>query len=247
MELVLGPNPDSFNPFGGINPPTTNVGTTTKYDWRGEVRVTNGQTLVLGLEDETQTLRTDSTANLDPITFLPIPTTTNASTGNKAAYIELQSEFSKRLYLVSNIRLDDDDSFGPHTTWRLAPVFIVPGTETKLKATYGTGFKAPTLTELYVNNPSIFQFANPNLLPETSVGYDFGFEQSLFHDRLSFGATYFNNNVRNCHSQYIRPKFQRHLYERRRGENVRRRVFCIRCRNRAVKGTRRLHVHARTR
>lgn len=191
------PNPDSFNPFGGVNPPTTNVGTKTKYDWRGEVRVTNGQTLVLGLENETQALRTDSTANLDPITFLPIPTTTNASTGNKAAYVELQSEFSKRIYLVSNIRLDDDDSFGPHTTWRLAPVFIVPGTETKLKATYGTGFKAPTLTELYVNNPSIFQFANPNLVPETSVGYDFGFEQSLFHDRLSFGATYFNNNVKN--------------------------------------------------
>lgn len=191
------PNPDSFNPFGGVNPPTTNVGTKTKYDWRGEVKVTNGQTLVLGLEDETQSLRTDSTANLDPITFLPIPTTTNASTGNKAAYIELQSEFSKRLYLVSNIRLDDDDSFGPHTTWRLAPVFIVPGTETKLKATYGTGFKAPTLTELYVNNPSIFQVANPNLLPETSTGYDVGFEQPLFHDRVRFGATYFNNEIKN--------------------------------------------------
>lgn len=191
------PNPDSFNPFGGVNPPTTNVGTKTKYDWRGEVKVTNGQTLVLGLEDETQSLRTDSTANLDPITGLPIPTTTNASTGNKAAYIELQSEFSKRLYLVSNIRLDDDDSFGLHPTWRLAPVFIVPGTETKLKATYGTGFKAPTLTELYVNNPSIFQFANPNLLPETSTGYDIGFEQPLFHDRVRFGATYFNNEIKN--------------------------------------------------
>ena len=80
---------------------------------------------------------------------------------------------------------------------RLAPVFIVPGTETKLKATYGTGFKAPTLTELYVTNPSIFQFANPNLLPETSVGYDVGFEQPLLNDRIRFGATYFNNRIKN--------------------------------------------------
>ena len=191
------PNPDSFNPFGGVNPPTTNVGTITKFDWRGEVKVTNGQTLVLGLENESQSLRTDSTANIDPITFLPIPTTTNASTGNKAGYIELQSEFSKRLYLVSNVRLDDNDSFGPHTTWRLAPVYIVPGTETKLKATYGTGFKAPTLTELYVTNPSIQQFANPNLVPETSTGYDVGFEQPLFNDRFRFGATYFNNHIKN--------------------------------------------------
>ena len=37
-------------------------------------------------------------------------------------------------------------AFGPHSTWRLAPAFIVPVTDTKLKASYGTGFKAPTLT-----------------------------------------------------------------------------------------------------
>ena len=47
-----------------------------------------------------------------------------------------------------DIRYDDNESFGPHTTWRVAPAFIVPGTETKLKATHGTGFKAPTLTEI---------------------------------------------------------------------------------------------------
>ena len=38
---------------------------------------------------------------------------------------------------------------------------------------------------------------NPNLLPETSTGYDFGFEQPLFHDRLRFGATYFHNDITN--------------------------------------------------
>jgi vitamin B12 transporter len=193
----LDPNPDSFTPFGGVAPPTTNVGVKTKYDWRGEVKVVPGQTLVLGLEDETESLRTDSTGTVDPITFNLTQTTTTASTGNKAGYLELQSEFAKRFFLVSNIRYDYNESFGPHTTWRIAPVFIVPGTETKLKATYGTGFKAPTLTELYVNNPAIGQIANPNLLPETSSGYDFGFEQSLLKDKVSFGATYFHNNISN--------------------------------------------------
>ena len=74
---------------------------------------------------------------------------------------------------------------------------IVPGTETKLKATYGTGFKAPTLTELYVNNPSFMVVGNPDLLPETSKGYDVGFEQPLLHDRLRVGATYFHNDIAN--------------------------------------------------
>ncbi len=188
----VNPNPDSFNPFGTVAAPTTNLGVKTKYDWRGEVRVVPGQTLVLGLEDETESLRTDSTAALDGT-----PITTTANTGNKAGYVELQSEFSKRFFIVSNIREDDNDSFGLHTTWRIAPVFIVPDTDTKLKATYGTGFKAPTLTELYVNNPSFGQLANPNLLPETSKGYDFGFEQPLLNDRIRFGVTYFNNDISN--------------------------------------------------
>jgi vitamin B12 transporter len=188
----VNPNPDSFSPYGSVALPTTNLGVKTKYDWRGEIKVVPGQTLVLGLEDETESLRTNSTAAIDGT-----PITTTANTGNKAGYVELQSEFSKRFFIVSNIREDDNESFGSHTTWRIAPVFIVPDTDTKLKATYGTGFKAPTLTELYVNNPSFGQMANPNLLPETSEGYDFGFEQPLLNDRIRFGVTYFNNDIKN--------------------------------------------------
>jgi vitamin B12 transporter len=188
----LDPNPDSFNPFGSVAPPTTSVGARTKFDWRGEVRVVPGQTLVLGLEDQKESIRTDST-----FTALGQQFTTNASTGNKAAWAELQSNFYDRFFLVSNIRYDDNDSFGGHTTWRIAPAFIVPGTETKLKATYGTGFKAPTLTQLFVNNPSFFVVANPNLLPETSTGWDAGFEQPLLNGRVSFGVTYYENDIKN--------------------------------------------------
>jgi vitamin B12 transporter len=189
---IMNPNPDSFTPFGSVAPPTTNVGERTKFDWRGEVRVIPGQTLVLGLEDQRETLRTDST-----FTALGQQFTTNESTGNKAAWAELQSNFYDRFFLVSNIRYDDNDSFGAHTTWRVGPAFIVPGTETKLKATYGTGFKAPTLVQLFVNNPSIGQLANPNLQPETSSGFDVGFEQPLLNGRVNFGVTYYQNDVKN--------------------------------------------------
>jgi len=188
----MNPNPDSFTPFGSVAPPTTNVGERTTFDWRGEVRVIPGQTLVLGLEDQRESLRTDST-----FTALGQQFTTNESNGNKAAWAELQSNFYDRFFLVSNIRYDDNDSFGAHTTWRVAPAFIVPGTETKLKATYGTGFKAPTLVQLFVNNPSIGQIANPNLQPETSSGFDVGFEQPLLNGRVNFGVTYYQNDVKN--------------------------------------------------
>src|SRR5581483_8276175 len=188
----MDPNADSFNPFGSVPPPVTNLGEKTKYDWRGEIKVVPGETLVLGLEDQRDSIRTDSTADAAGNHFV-----TRASTGNKAAWAELQSKVADRFFLVSNIRYDDSESFGPHTTWRLAPAVIAPTTETKLKATYGTGFKAPTLYMLFVNDPSIGQIANPNLVPETSVGYDYGFEQPLFNDRVRFGVTYYRNDVRN--------------------------------------------------
>jgi vitamin B12 transporter len=187
------PNPDSFTPFGSVAPPSTSVGERTQYDWRGVAQVLPGQTLVLGLQHETQKLRTDSTGSVIGGVFVPVET--YAQNTNKGAYAELQSNFADRVFLVSNIRYDDNASFGSHTTWRGAPAVVVPGSETKLKGSYGTGFKAPTLTELYVNNPSIGQVANPALRPEISEGYDFGFEQPLFNGRLRFGATYFHNDI----------------------------------------------------
>lgn len=194
------PNPDSFTPFGTVAPPSKNIGQTVKYDWRSETKVLPGQTLVLGAEHQADSLWTNSTA-----TAAGVQTSTSAGNRNSAGYAELQSEFGKHFFLVSNIRYDDNRSFGAHTTWRVAPAFIVPGTETKLKASYGTGFKAPTLTELFVNNPVIGQIANPNLKPELSKGYDIGFEQPLFHHRFSFGVTYFHNQITNLINPQINP------------------------------------------
>jgi vitamin B12 transporter len=162
--------------------PTINQGERIKYDWRGVTSIAQGQTLLVGLE------RQDERLNADP---------TPAKTGDSAAYVELQSEFEKRFFLVSNIRYDDNDNFGGHETWRVAPAFIIPETDTKLKASYGTGFKAPTLNQLFVSLPAFNFFANPNLKPEESSGYDFGFEQPLFNNRIRFGATYFHNDITN--------------------------------------------------
>src|SRR5262245_64916418 len=86
--------------------------------------------------------------------------------------------------------------FGNRTTYRVAPALLVPFTETKLKGSIGTGFKAPTLSQLYSDFRPVFNFVgNPNLLPEESIGYDFGFEQPLFNDRFRFGLTRYNIEI----------------------------------------------------
>ena len=117
-----------------------------------------------------------------------------------------------RYFFVANVRYDDNDDFGAHTTYRLAPAVIIPGSDTKLKATYGTAFKAPTLSQLFVSFPDFFFFANPNLRPETAVGWDAGFEQPLFNDRFRFGATYFHNDITDLiNTERLAPDFTHYV------------------------------------
>ena len=170
-ESTQGP----FDPVSNIT-----TGDRIKFDWHSVTEVASGQNLVVGLERE------DS--RLDTTGF-------SAQTGNQAGFVEWQSNFSKRFFLTANIREDDNDSFGDHMTYRVAPAVIVPFTDTTIKASYGTGFKAPTLSQLFQSFPEFNFFANPNLKPEQSRGADIGFEQPLFNDRIRFGSTYFKNNI----------------------------------------------------
>jgi vitamin B12 transporter len=180
-------NPDSFfpSPFGVFR------GERAAYNWRGVASIMPGQTLVTGLMQETERMRVD-----------PGSGEVNAQTGNKAGYVELQSEFAKRFFVVANLRHDQHDVFGGANTYRIAPAFLVPVTDTKLKGSYGTGFKAPTLSQLYDNT---FLSANPNLKPEESKGYDAGFEQPLFNERARFGVTYYHNDITNLITGVFNP------------------------------------------
>jgi vitamin B12 transporter len=159
-----------------------NHGDRIKLDWQGNVNFAPGQILTLGVEHQ-----------IDQIVNSPI----SAQTIDDAGFIQLQSSFGDRLFDAISARYDSYDRFGSKATYRFAPALLFPETGTKLKGTVGTGFKGPTLNELFVSFPAFNFFANPNLKPETSLGYDVGFEQSALEQRLSFGATYFHNNITN--------------------------------------------------
>ncbi len=82
-------------------------------------------------------------------------------------------------------------AIGNHVTWHVAPRLRLSATGTRLHASYGTGFKAPSLEQLFLSFPAFDFFANPDLKPETSAGYDVGVDQTLFgvHRRRSPGST----------------------------------------------------------
>ncbi len=173
---------NTVQPPEDFTPPSTYIGERLKFDLKQEIGLVEGEKLMLGAEWENDSLNNETAAY---------------SNANRAVYGELESNPFNDFFVASNIRYDDNESFGGHTTYRIAPAYIIPGADTKLKASFGTGFKAPTLNELYQNYPAYHFYANPNLRPEESTGYDVGFEQPLLNDRVRVGSTYFHNNITN--------------------------------------------------
>ena len=102
-----------------------------------------------------------------------------------------------------SVRYDDKSRFGDRTTWRVAPAWLIEETGTKLKASAGTGFKAPALQQLCGTFGG-----NANLKPETSFGYDVGVEQSLLGATVTGGVTWFQNNIKNLIVSGPAPAFQ---------------------------------------
>jgi vitamin B12 transporter len=168
----------NFSPDGPTE--TDNFGARVKFDWQGIVTLAVDQKLVLGAEHQRDSITT------------PISASTNINSG----YAELQSSFWNSLYDTLAVRYDDNDRFGSKVTYRFAPEYLIADTGTKIKASVGTGFKAPTLAQLFQSLPAFDFFANPNLRPETDLGWDAGFEQALLDNTLRFGATYFHINIK---------------------------------------------------
>jgi len=154
-----------------------------KLDWQGNIKVATGETVTLGAEHEL-----DQLYDSGPLF---------AQMSNNAGFAQLQSSVDKRYFNAATVRYDDNSRFGGKETFREAPAILIPETDTKLKGSVGTGFKAPSLDELFDNYPQFNFFANPNLRPETSLGYDFGLEQNLLERSLQLGATYFHNDIKN--------------------------------------------------
>ena len=92
--------------------------------------------------------------------------------------------------LLAGIRLDDNDEFGTHETYRFTANRVSQNLSGLIfKFSIGTGFRAPSLSEMYDGT-----YGNTNLDPETSFGYDFGFVNYI-SSNVSMGSTYFMSEI----------------------------------------------------
>lgn len=107
-------------------------------------------------------------------------------------YAQLMMEPIQGLFLTGGGRIDDHSTFGTFDTYRITGAYLIPGTETKLHSSVGTGFRAPSLYELY--DP---YYGSTALQPETSFGWDAGVEQGFNQGRYKFDVTYFELDTDN--------------------------------------------------
>lgn len=114
----------------------------------------------------------------------------------KGYYIQDQIKLWDRFFTTIGVRIDDHSRFGTETTYRIAPAYLIKETDTKIKGTFGAGFKAPSLYQLFAPATLWGPIGNKDLKPEKSKGWDFGIEQDLLKHKVSFGATYFRNDFK---------------------------------------------------
>jgi len=106
----------------------------------------------------------------------------------------LQDEWApiERLYLTAGLRSDDFDTFGRATTGRVTAAWLARGSQLKLRASYGTGFRAPSFLDLYGQNA--FYAGNPHLRAERARGGDAGADYYLSGNRGTLSATWFQTD-----------------------------------------------------
>ncbi|MDF3856197.1 TonB-dependent receptor plug domain-containing protein [Paracoccus pantotrophus] len=117
-----------------------------------------------------------------------------ASNATTALFTEAAWRPDDHLTLTAAVRRDDNDQFGTFNTWRLTGAYLLSASgaaDVKLRASYGTGAKAPGLYQLY--DPT---YGNPDLTAQRSRGWDIGADVYWPDAELELGATYFQNRVK---------------------------------------------------
>jgi vitamin B12 transporter len=206
-------DPDSDHPYDSTR--THYDSQLYKVDWQHNLAINPANMLTLGAEYQEEKAK-----SRDERTFLDYssgqPTTSTNSFPKKSAnitgyYLQDQFQLGENFVATAGLRLDDHSRFGSHETWRMTLSYLVPATGTRFRATYGTAFKAPTLAQLYEN--SAWVVGNPDLDPEKSRGWDVGIEQALWQERMTFGATWFENRFKKLINTLWNPETFKYEYE----------------------------------
>jgi len=153
--------------------------------WQNNLRLSRALWMIAGAE-----WKEESTENSGVFPFGS--TDFDDRIANTSAFVHGIVDAERLPTVSAGVRLDDHSRFGTVATYKCSLSYPIPRTWTSLKASVGTGFRAPSLNELYYPG-----YGNPNLSPERTLGWDCGVRSETGRAHAVFEAAYFRNSYRN--------------------------------------------------
>ncbi len=172
------------------------VGGNTELVVQNDLYLSETGTLTLGVGTKREDM--DASGFRDFSSSFVISENSRANARTNYAFLQDQFSLAGRLFGTAGLRFDDHEDFGGELTWRVTSVYKLRDDATRVTASAGTGFRAPSLFELYGFSPNNFGSAyrgNPHLDPETSFGWDAGVQHAFWQDRVDAGLTWFDNRI----------------------------------------------------
>ena len=174
--LLIGYSDITRENFSDGAPSFDAEGDRIMYRYQGTLSVNEMNTLAFGVEREEQTSRDDDTS-ID---------------GLFALY---EFKPNEQITLTGGLRVDDHERFGSETTGRVAVAYNPTETLT-LRASWGQGFKAPTIFQTTFFCCGATE-PNADLQAETSEAFDIGLDWRSADGRAEAGITYFDQDTEN--------------------------------------------------
>ena len=178
------PYTDFLNNFASNS--TTTIDTES-VDWQNNFQIASHWKLIAGIQFDNSSVNYYS---LFPA-FGPATTLQNGLF-NIGGYVESDWEPITGLNVISSVREDQYSEYASAFSWRQGVSYRVPQTQTLVHATGSSAYTPPSIGDLYFPGSS-----NPNLKPETTLGWEAGVDQPLLNNKLTPGVTYFHNNITN--------------------------------------------------
>jgi vitamin B12 transporter len=183
-QALYGP----FSPYSAQGDETRLQINTQTVDWQNNLQLARNWSITAGIQSDNR--------NYYQYDDVLGTRTLNGSDYNIGGYISSQWQPVTGLNVLNSVRYDGYSSFGGAFSWRQGVAYNVAQTNTQVHASVSEAYTAPTLQDLYVSYPGFPAYlSNPNLQPETNLGWEVGFDQPLWGGIVTPGATYFHNNV----------------------------------------------------
>ncbi len=181
-------------------------GEKNKFSLQNDFYFIPNNLITLGVEVEKEEIDSDGTSAFGAFIIEQL---TRADRKTKSVYLQDQINLTPTLNLTLGLRHDNPNDFNSEVTHRASLSYQI-NSDTRLTASYGTGFKAPSLFNLVGSAPNNFGsafFGNPDLKPETSKDWEISLSNILWQDKVSTKISYFESDIEDLIVTVFLPSF----------------------------------------